>query len=313
MTASVQPEISGQHHDVSTWTREISRALDPVTVTPIGAMLAMHRTIPVGGVRISSIRATPGTVTRDDAEGPPGLATVRLALQLDGVCTIRQGGRTAELKPGEFSLYRSDAAYSLRFEKDFAIRVVRIPRSALSASDEALEELICAPLPTSGVSELLPGMLRGVIRMAHPTSRNRAEPLLTGLITAIVADARGSAPQVRQADIIPALEPLTSNPGLTPRIAAQRVHLSVRQLHRRFAAEGTTFGTWLRHERLRHARTLLVDSADPVSVVATACGFRSSSHFARVFTADTGMSPRQWRAARRAGTKSIDLPRSATN
>jgi len=48
--------------------------------------------------------------------------------------------------------------------------------------------------------------------------------------------------------------------------------------------------------RLRLAQKMLREENRPIAEIAHACGFNDASHFARVFKAETGLSPRQFLA-----------------
>jgi AraC-like DNA-binding protein len=93
-----------------------------------------------------------------------------------------------------------------------------------------------------------------------------------------------------QADMLADL----ADPGLTPARIAGQHYISVRLLHRLFAAEGTTVGRWLRERRLERCHR---DLADPTlrhlaaAEIASAWGFRSPSHFSRLFSAAYGYPP----------------------
>ncbi len=62
------------------------------------------------------------------------------------------------------------------------------------------------------------------------------------------------------------------------------------------AAYGVTPSTYLARRRLQHALSLLRTTAIPVAEVAAAAGFRSAEYLARVVRAETGGSPRAFRA-----------------
>ena len=59
---------------------------------------------------------------------------------------------------------------------------------------------------------------------------------------------------------------------------------------------GRTFPALLREVRLNHATRLLLGSDKTVSDIATRCGFRDASYFARVFRATHGCTPATFRA-----------------
>ncbi len=68
---------------------------------------------------------------------------------------------------------------------------------------------------------------------------------------------------------------------------------SVRQLERRFEkATGCSPLTFYRSLRLRRSKIMLEQSAASIAEIAIACGFNSSSNFARMFSREFGTSPR---------------------
>ncbi len=90
------------------------------------------------------------------------------------------------------------------------------------------------------------------------------------------------------------------DPALSPQAAARANYISVRQLHRLFARDGTSFGAWVREERLRRCRDDLGDhhlSHRTVAEIATRWGFRSPAHFTRAFQARYGITPASLRHA----------------
>ncbi|MDN7133398.1 GlxA family transcriptional regulator [Halomonas sp. MC140] len=74
---------------------------------------------------------------------------------------------------------------------------------------------------------------------------------------------------------------------------ASRVEVSVRQLQRLFEQElSMTPRQWYLQLRVKRAKRLLVETDLAVLAVGLACGFNSSSSFARTFRAHYGYSPR---------------------
>ena len=85
-------------------------------------------------------------------------------------------------------------------------------------------------------------------------------------------------------------------------VSCREVGLSPRSLNRLTArAFGCSPKTLQLRMRLAHARSRLADTQLPVAAGAAACGFRQPSQFSRAFSALQGASPRDWRAAARAG------------
>jgi AraC-like DNA-binding protein len=82
---------------------------------------------------------------------------------------------------------------------------------------------------------------------------------------------------------------------------AERLHTSVRTLHRQLLAEGSSLQALKDAARRDRALALIQRTRQPVKRVAAAVGFLSEKSFARAFKDWTGLTPSQWRAARGPG------------
>jgi AraC-like DNA-binding protein len=88
------------------------------------------------------------------------------------------------------------------------------------------------------------------------------------------------------------------DPRLSPTLVAQAHHISVRYLHMLFRDEGVTVGGWIRACRLERCRRDLADPmlvGLPVHAVAARWGFADAPHFSRLFRAEFGMPPGEYR------------------
>ncbi len=92
-------------------------------------------------------------------------------------------------------------------------------------------------------------------------------------------------------------------------IIADRIGISRRQMERQFQSNtGCTPRVFYQKLRVQRAKSLLEQTGMPVIDVAVACGFASSSHFAKVYRTNEGRSPLETRKPKRP--KGI-LPSSA--
>ncbi|MEU8718689.1 helix-turn-helix transcriptional regulator [Streptomyces sp. NPDC048663] len=77
---------------------------------------------------------------------------------------------------------------------------------------------------------------------------------------------------------------------------ARELHVSVRTLHRAFAATGETTAAFIRKKRLEQARLTLTASIGrpTVTELAARWHFADSSHFIRAFKKQYGKSPTEY-------------------
>ena len=94
------------------------------------------------------------------------------------------------------------------------------------------------------------------------------------------------------------LEEIQSDP-VHPRTlsqVAQSLNLSVSQLSRRFTlCAGCGYSEYLRKSRLEQACRLLINTRDPIGLIAESCGYSDIKHFGEIFKKAFGMSPTQYR------------------
>ncbi|QBG46729.1 helix-turn-helix domain-containing protein [Verrucomicrobia bacterium S94] len=93
-----------------------------------------------------------------------------------------------------------------------------------------------------------------------------------------------------------ALEPISVNDILKANPMARRsMERKFRQLY------GCSIVDQIRQLRINHARKLLAETDEPVTVIAEECGFSSYNYLNRVFKQATGLTPSQYRAEQHAG------------
>ncbi|MGW6407089.1 helix-turn-helix domain-containing protein [Streptomyces vinaceus] len=96
-----------------------------------------------------------------------------------------------------------------------------------------------------------------------------------------------------------------ADPELSPAMLARELNVSVRTLHRAFAAVGEQVSTYIRHRRLHEARLALVAPAGSLSIseLAAHWQFSDGSHFTRAFKKHYGQTPTEY--ARSTGAASL--------
>ena len=80
---------------------------------------------------------------------------------------------------------------------------------------------------------------------------------------------------------------------------AEKLSTSVSTLNRRLKnMSGLTSTTYIRNRRMLMAKRLLETTDQTISEIEVLCGFNTSGHFSRVFKAETGLSPLDYRKQR---------------
>ncbi|MEV7729639.1 helix-turn-helix domain-containing protein [Streptomyces sp. NPDC087917] len=96
-----------------------------------------------------------------------------------------------------------------------------------------------------------------------------------------------------------------ADPELSPALLARELNVSVRTLHRAFAAVGEQVTTYIRRRRLHEARLALVAPSGRLSIseLAAHWQFADGSHFTRSFKKHYGLTPTEY--ARSTGAASL--------
>lgn len=297
------------------WRSVVCDALGPLDMR-IESDAPLHGEIEVGevgAVRVGRIEtATPHSVHRTDGlirkASPP---MYRVVLAMSGTPKIAQGGRTTQLRPGEFAIYDFGRPYTLAYDDAVELGVFSLPYESLPLPPASIARLAAMAIGNEGpAGELAAPVLRRVVldhERYEPASAARLSTMMADLVTAAVAE------RLEQVDAVPEdardrmvrlqihafIEQHLGRLDLAPGMVAAANHVSVRTLHRVFEAESTTVAAWIRRRRLERCRA---DLSDPslrtltVSAIAARWGLPDSAHFSRLFRRTYGMSPREARA-----------------
>ncbi|MFJ9079504.1 helix-turn-helix domain-containing protein [Streptomyces sp. NPDC102278] len=101
-----------------------------------------------------------------------------------------------------------------------------------------------------------------------------------------------------------------ADPELAPAMLARELNVSVRTLHRAFAAVGEQVTTYIRHRRLHEARLALAAPSGRLSITELAAHwqFADGSHFTRAFKKQYGQTPTEYARSARAASLSHRHP-----
>lgn len=304
----------GLHGDdaLDFWREAVAEAFVPVTVTADVEPQDFHgevRAKPLGPLGVAVIDAQPQQVHRTPEPGPEQVFFLNLPLR--GTARVSQDGQATWLRPGDFALLDSSRPFDLHFPEPFEQLSLVIPASLVPGPPSPLGGGMTgvAVSADSGAGHIASCALQA---LAHEESwrGGHDEGLLAHRLVDLVTLAAGSgcptrAPVGGRLLLQAALDQVDrslDDVGLSPAAVADAVGVSVRYLHRLFADEGTTFGRYVLQRRLERCHRELLDPAlcrQPVSLTARRHGLPDPTHFARVYRARYGQTPREVRRGAR--------------
>lgn len=230
-----------------------------------------------------------------------------------GCLFLEQADQQAVLEKGSLALYSSSQPFRVQIDApgDTATLLrVHAPKALFQLPPSRLDQMLAQPVPgTSGAGALLTGFLAQLSADAAnytPADMSRLGNLLVDLMTATMAhylDVQVPG-AVAESTLMPQITTFIkknlNDPDLSPPAIAAVHHISVSYLHRLFRAHDTTVGTWIRGQRLEHARRDLRDPhlrTVPIHRIAARWGFGDHATFTRAFRDRFGMPPREYRGA----------------
>ena len=295
----------------------VSLTFLPLSVAPIerdGATPAFVGTVMArdfAGLKVARFTGSSLTAVRNTRHiGASTSDDYLVALHVKGLARARQDGRQVILRPGDLALLDSTRPYSMELLNagPFEHLAYRIPREALDGRAKDVHRAVAVAVAAGSDSGGLAS--HHLCALAAPTWRtppSQAVPLVESGLDLLVVALRAAAglsvdDNSHQMHMLRSVKRYAlsrlGDPDLSPPSVAAALYISPRQLHRLFAREQTTFGGWLREQRLRRSRR---DLADPrqqdlsIAQIAGRLGYRSSAHFTRSFSARFGVGPRDFR------------------
>jgi AraC-like DNA-binding protein len=227
-----------------------------------------------------------------------------LITQLQSPWHARQGGHLVQLRPGDAVLVDSARCYELHFPQSVACLSIQLPRAWVG---RWLAQVDCDAARVAWRDQ---GWGRALSALCVQLGEDPAsaagypQPLLADQVGAMLAaalePAQPAAP--RSDDLVGRAETLMrellDQPGLSGGDLAKALGVSLRTVHRAFAARDATLAGTLRHLRLQRAAELLAQprlAGVSVAELGRRCGYADASHFVRQFQQAFGATPARWR------------------
>lgn len=231
--------------------------------------------------------------------------------QVEGVSTVSQAGRDAELRPGDFTFYRASAPVAVRFHVAGVGILAIIPERRLSFDSAWLADTVARRVDgTDPVARGFAGYLTAIDEIDDRDPRRRAIAL-EGAIALFETmqrcafdvpgadDPRGAVRRAIYDRAIEVIGARAADRRLTVAAVADECFVSSRQLQSVLADYGRTFRELTSGARIAAAAAMLRAErhrSTPLVVVARECGFATASHFAQRFRERTGVSPSVYRS-----------------
>ncbi len=294
------------------WQAIASRSFVPLTVeSPRGTPFSAHMEGRVSdGILFSTVRANGHSVTRSqDLVDASAESYVKLTLQLSGTGVLTQDDRTALLSPGDIVLYDTSRPYTLAFADDLAAVVVMFPHRMINIDATILRGLTAVRIPgdqgfARAVGHFLAGLASALPTLDDATGVQVTHNTMDLIATMVGQELRDAPWSDPHAELMFRIDTFINahlhEPDLGPERIAAAAYISTRHLHTLFQRRGTTVSHWVRDRRLDHVRRDLRDprhARHGVAAVAAAWGFTDPSHFSKLFRAQVGVSPSEYRGA----------------
>jgi AraC-like DNA-binding protein len=226
-----------------------------------------------------------------------------LGLFLSGRGTLEQEGRLVHLEAGDFALYRGERPFRLELSGPYRFFVISLGHGDAGYLRHAGPIIANPELPRLGSARILKAALPEIAELAAQTgslTRQEMGEHITCMLRTLVKEASGCDPCARDTilDRVLAYIDQRLEDELSPESIASAHYVSVRYLHALFERRGDTVGQHIRHRRLDRIRRDLTDrdlAHLPSYIIAARWGIPNPSHFSKLFRAEFGMSPSEFR------------------
>jgi AraC-like DNA-binding protein len=229
-----------------------------------------------------------------------------VATTLRGRCLIEQDGRGTVFTNGDLSSWDSSRPFAATHLERFELLLLIMPRALLGARRDAVfartARCTAAASPLGSIAGHFFRELWDVLGTDSPV---RGGDDLAEAAIAIARSLHADEPAERRlsaAALLPRIKGYIqehlADPGLGPESIARANYISVRYLHKLFAAEPESVCQWIRRRRHEACRRDLVDpslAGHTIAEVAMRWALPNSAYFSRAFRDAYGCTPTEWR------------------
>ncbi|AGN17612.1 hypothetical protein A583_14883 [Corynebacterium glutamicum Z188] len=263
----------------------------------------------VGDIELFDMITDPHTVIHTEGDGSFPLSTMcKFSLQLEGVATLVQDGRSCTMHPGDLALYTGKRPYHLVFDEPQRSLVVYFPRSLLQLRDDQIDMITATPISREeGLGKLIIPLFEQFARNLDDLQGLHAQSLIRASLDLLVTvfaehtermngELEDSSQLFRRATSY--IDENLHDLDLAPGTIADALYVSVRNLHAHFSSQGLTVSAYIRARRLN---AIHADLGDPqmrdftIQTISARHGLVDASYVSKAFRAEYGESPRTYR------------------
>lgn len=281
-------------------------SVDQMDWSSVGAQL---RIFDLDDLKVYLIDAPAHRVSRQASHKPDALdECFKLLLQLNGHAKLEVQGKEFDLRPGDWSLYDPRVSYSILNAEQASFLVIQIPRDRLRGLRVPELHTCAAPKEEGAALSAVLGSVLSSLSHQLPflpdDSGTAIGETILGLLTHTLArhqpakHMQPALPAVMKARVRQYVQQHLTDADLTLDKIADAMRCSKRYLHRVFEDEQCTLDRYIWQARLDQAKAKLISrSAQEITIagISYQCGFRSNAHFCRLFKAEYGLSPSDFR------------------
>jgi AraC-like DNA-binding protein len=267
---------------------------------------------PVKGAMIVRARCTPHVVVRGPADCRKSTVDgFNVSYWLAGASTVEEGNRTLSASAGDIVIRDGSRPCRISMAPDspHEIVIICIPRASLAphiAPDARFDgvTIVRKRTPVANCLELLAQSLLSAtsdeLASVYEASLALLPLELDRKNTGAAADFVSRAKYLLQ-QILAEIERELGNIDLSPEYIAQKFNISVRYVHKPFAATGDTCRSYIlqrRLDRIRQEITTGTRRQEPISTIVYRWGFVDVPTFNRAFKKRFGCTPGRLRGSR---------------
>lgn len=224
-----------------------------------------------------------------------------------GAVELEQRGRLSRCDPGMMMLMDVAHPLDVRQHTSTVILSATIPTAFLRAQCGEIEQHCCVSVPAAvGTASVLRDMLKSMLREHQRIDPNAARVLSSSFSTLVSSVFREPGEAKREQRVVGSscrrieafVEQELHNPGLTPRLIAGSLGISLSYLYLIARKSGISIEQLILERRLDRCRAVLANPAcshHSITEVAMLVGFKELSHLSRRFSERFGMSPTAFR------------------